>query len=202
MKFPEFKVNYELLAVIIVSIITIIALFNAVILNMPASPITGFATGTVYVNVSCTTAVTMMNNNVSFIYMAAETTNDTTDNIPLPFRIRNDGNVVVNISITANNSLFSENPNPTIYFTAACGNSTTAGVAEHNCTQALREIGWFSIPLGEPGSNAIIANLEFNATIDEAEIDINVTVPAGTAPGGKSSVLTFTGTDTSGTACP
>ena len=165
---------------------------------MPASPITGFATGTVYVNVSCTVSITMMGNNISFIYMTEGTTNDTTDNIPPPFRIRNDGNVVVNISVTANNSLFAENPSPTTNFNVACGNVTE----EHNCTQALREVGWYAIPLSPSESPAIIANLQFNATIDEAEVDINVTVPAGTPPGGKSATLTFTGIDTSGTVCP
>ncbi|HIH14561.1 MAG TPA: hypothetical protein HA224_04905 [Nanoarchaeota archaeon] len=196
MKLPnfEFNINYELLAVVLVSAVTFASIFNAVILN--TSP-AGFATGTVYVNVSCTTSIIMLNNNVSFGTIDRDTSNDTTDNIPLPFRIRNDGNVAVNITLTANSSLFSnEAPSPNIYFQAACGNVTE----ERNCSTAETN-AWSNIPL-TPTTILKVVNLSFTNTVDEIEIDINVTVPNNVSAGGKSATLTFTGIDNSGTICP
>ena len=197
MKLPkfEFSINYELLAVVLVSAVTLASVFNAVILNT-ASP-AGFATGTVYINVSCATTLTMMNNNVSFGTQTAGTTNDTTDNIPLPFRLRNDGNVAINITLTANSSLFSnEAPSPNIYFQAACGNVTE----ERNCSTAETN-AWSDIPL-TPTTVLKVVNLSFTNTVDEIEIDINVTVPSNVSAGAKSATLTFTGIDNSGTVCP
>ena len=199
MKLPklEFNINYELLAVVIISIITILALINAVILNVPAQPITGFVTGTVFVNISCTVTVTMVNNNVSFGLQAASTSNDTVDNIPLPFYIRNDGNVMINITMTANSSIFNDAfQTASPYFQANCGNVTL----ERNCTSGDTS-GWFNIPI-TPTTTQVLTNLQSGDTVDEAEVDINITVPSNTSAGGKSAQITFTGIDTSGTVCP
>ena len=177
-------------------------------------PVTGYAAagaGFVYINVSCTTSITLVNSTVTFGPMLSGTTNDTTDNFPPPLYVRNDGNVPVNISIRSTN-LFVSLPNPNLFFEYKCANTTewtcrcTLGLTttDAGCNITTNTNTWAANGTGQNGSQFVFTpipasdlvasmvqyNLSFNDTNDELEIDINVSIPGNESAGTKEANVT------------
>jgi len=152
-------------------------------LTSPA--ITGMATGTTTATVTSGTSISMVTSTVALGDMAINTWNDTSDGVPAGFKVRNDGNVNLNISLNSSDDLWDTAANPTANYTAKCTNNT----AEWNCT-AGSAITYTNVPTAV---TVFIYNMSFDTTVDEAVVDINVTVPSAETPGAKSSVITFTG---------
>jgi hypothetical protein len=203
------KSPYKLLAILLVIGVTAIALLNFAYLF--AAPITGFASGFVYVNVTCTTTMTLTNNTIEFDRLAAGATNDTRDNVPNPFTIQNDGNVPFNVTVKAT-SPFSEAPNPSPFFQFACGNTTFANctcVPGVVCTAGVEvtgyngsQINYGNMPLASGTAELAVFNLTYETGFDIIEIDINITVPTNVSAGGKSSTVTLTATANTVGVCP
>ncbi len=203
----------------------VVALLAGAAVNLASfygAPITGYASGFVYINVSCSTSITLVNSTVTFGAIAAGATNNTRDTFPPALYVRNDGNVPVNISIRAT-SIFTSIPNPTIFFGYACGNTT-----EHTCTCVLNTIGanftlspdlgcnttsnaqntlngtgqngtqitFSAIPLNTLPAALVQYNFTFNDTNDELEIDINISIPSNESAGAKESNVTVLATST------
>ncbi|RLE42946.1 hypothetical protein DRJ48_02290 [Candidatus Woesearchaeota archaeon] len=107
--------------------------------------------------------------NVDFRELQPEQWNDTTDNSPPPLRVVNNGNVFVNISIKANDTLF-ENANlGEKYF------QTKADEYESGCYDPTQtQTDWMNLT---DTLQKLIVDLDFNNSKDEAEIEIRVEVP-------------------------
>ncbi len=209
--------SYRLLALAIV--LAIIAGTSVNLISIFGLPITGYASGTVNVTISCTTSITLVNDSVVFLPMATGTTNDTRDTFPSALYVRNDGNVPVNISIRAT-PLFTAVGDPNIFFEYACGNTT-----EHTCKCTLdtlagngidtgcnittvptgasngtgqngTQLTFSAVPINTLPAALVQYNFTFNDTNDELEIDINVSIPTNESAGFKSSNVTVIATST------
>lgn len=105
------------------------------------------------------------------------------------FVLRNDGSVLVNITVSASALFNSTSGNSTNYrfnTTNSSGNTSMKEV----CMNAQNT--WFTMPLSS--STYIVCNLNFTDGNDYARIDIEVTIPSGESAGSKSSTVTFSGT--------
>ncbi len=147
------------------------------------------ATNMLAFTIQTSTAIALPTNKIDFMMLEEGASNDTVGNNasdPAPFRVRNDGNVPINISIQAT-SLFDSAPNPSPYFQARCTNSS-----EWSCGNGTGSIFTFTnIPAsGSPG--IFIHNLDYIDNVDEAKLDINVSAPLGETAGAKGSTVTFT----------
>ncbi|MEM4325858.1 MAG: hypothetical protein QXU40_00970 [Candidatus Pacearchaeota archaeon] len=132
------------------------------------------------------TLIILVNDTVNFGIMGLGETNDTTDNSPYPFLIENAGNVFVNVSVYANNSLWVRESNPTNKFQfKADKNPSKPG----SFNWALSITTWTNMSLLTP--LRAIAYLDYNDTRDWAELDIKITSPLDEPPGTKSSMIIF-----------
>jgi hypothetical protein len=109
--------------------------------------------------------------------------NDTIDGKPLPFRIRNDGNVKVNITVSSTD-LWSSDLNPTSNYQFAA-NITSQGLTYNNACSLTSFTNAPSV------ATLFLCFLDFVDSTDEAELEVNVTVPASELDGNKNSTVTF-----------
>lgn len=175
----------------ILLVITLYGLFNVItLLTVQIIHVTGAATGVTNVTVGSSTAISLVISNVDFGTMNTNDNNDTTDDNPAPFILRNDGNLNVNISINATPLWEQDGYNITNEsYRVKCGNTT-----EWNCTPA--SINTFTnLPIDQ-NPILIIHNLTYQNIMDEAEVEVNVTVPPAEPDGNKGSTVTFTATQT------
>jgi hypothetical protein len=142
-------------------------------------------TETTWFNVNPPTliAISLVNNTVDFGEMTVGDSNDTMDDRPLPFRIRNDGNVKVNITVSSTD-IWSSAPNPTPNYQFAA-NITTQGQTFNNACSLTSFTNAPSI------STLFFCFLDFIDSNDEAELEVNVTVPAAEPDGNKNATVTF-----------
>ena len=154
------------------------------------TPLTGVVVGAANVTISSSTGISLVVDNVSFGGLPAGGFNDTTDNSPPPFRLRNDGNVAINISVVVSN-LWSNASSPTTYYQGRCGNYTT----ELNCTSVNDTVAFTNLPTS---ATKFIGNLLYAVANDELEFEINITVPDDEPVGYKNSTVTFTATQAYG----
>lgn len=105
--------------------------------------------------------------------------NDTLDNSPLPFQLRNMGNIDVNVTLNASSLWNSPNNNPTNlyqYFVYAF--------------QGGKGI-WSPVPNRTVLSEGIV-RFNHSASSNFADIHLNITVPSNEPPGLRNSSITFT----------
>ncbi|MFH0829837.1 MAG: DUF2341 domain-containing protein, partial [Candidatus Aenigmatarchaeota archaeon] len=126
---------------------------------------------------------------VNFNSMASGTSNDTADDKPLPFEIRNDGNVKANITINAT-SLFTISPNPNSAYRAAANTSTEGTTYNAACTNT----SWFNMPASGGTPPQFICFLDWLNSTDQVETEIAIAVPNSEPSGAKTSTVTFIGT--------
>jgi len=181
-----------LVLAIVVSVGGIYSILSTVsMLQVPASPfsgITGAATGFTNVTVGQVAAISLTVNTVDFGTMNVGDNNDTVDNSPIPFRVQNDGNVNVNVTINATALWTQDTYNVTgPNYQFKCGNST-----EWDCPEGSPEAAFVNMPVSSAAILAV-ANLPFPSARDLMDVEINVTVPPAETAGVKSSVVTFTG---------
>jgi hypothetical protein len=115
------------------------------------------------------TSINLTVRQVHFRVMDGAQSNDTTDDSPLPFRIQNTGNQMVNLSINATNSLFETEPLDRRFF------QVKADEYKPNSFDAGRSAtDWINV---SEVIKSLIMELHFNDTKDEAEIDVRVEIP-------------------------
>jgi hypothetical protein len=141
-------------------------------------------TGQTNLTVVSQIAISLPTNLVEFGQMYPDATNDTTDNIPLPFTIQNDGNRKVNVTISAT-SLFTAATNPTDFYKYKMAPSGEGTCYIGTCTNTSQ---YYYMP-SVAGQN--ICYLNFTDSCDSALIHINVTVPTSEADGVKTSTVTL-----------
>ena len=128
-------------------------------------------------------AIQLTTNSIDFKQLQPGDINDTTDNSPSPFILRNTGNLDVNVTINASHSPFQLQTLNTKYFQAKANDYESGSIDTANS-----QITWMYIK-GE--ATSFIKDLKWEDTTDEARIDIKVEVPEGEPIGSKNSTLTF-----------
>jgi len=149
--------------------------------------------------VPSTVMFTLFDENMSFGDMALNQVNDTLDNSPYPFRIRNDGNVLTDLNITVDTItdwLWNRYSESSSYFQYSIDNATAYSTyseenASFNWSASATTPSWFNIP--EANESANIRQLNYSDITDEVEIDIRVQVPSDEPPGDKGSTIRITG---------
>ena len=122
--------------------------------------------------------------------------NDTTDNVPGPLIIQNDGNVIANITwISANNSLWTSSGAglETSYFQFKVDNGTTEA-GSFNWTNSTTT--WSNITSVGVVNRTAVAYLLYNDSSDTAEIELKVVAPTNETAGMKSVTIFVIGQDT------
>ena len=129
-------------------------------------------------------AITLVDNTSSFGTMSLGDINDTTNNNPAPLRVRNDGNVFVNLTLNAT-SLWSSS-------SASLGTDYYQFKAD-NVTSEIGAFSWSSSTTNWvnmlSSQTSIIKELNYNNSIDEAEIELKIEVPLDEPPGSKTSTI-------------
>ena len=158
------------------------------------SPLTGFLGATqavVNVTVNSTVTFTISPNSTNFSRLNPNDKDDTTDGSPAPMNITNNGNSIINISVSAGDALYDSAALGTFYFQICCANSTFDGnVSLKSNTTCPSYVNVVS------SSFVICPYLDFDNSNDTNVININTSVPSAEPAGLKESILTFTATCT------
>ncbi|MCH7850631.1 MAG: hypothetical protein IH845_03245 [Nanoarchaeota archaeon] len=138
------------------------------------------------VNITADTTITLVTDSMNFGLLAPSGSNDTTNENPSPFVIRNDGTVMTNISINAS-----------ALWTTQSENSSSFQFKVDNVSSEPNSFNWinsiiqfFNVPI--TGDVVAISELNYTDSSDSAEIDISILVPSNEGPGAKSSTIIFT----------
>jgi len=122
---------------------------------------------------------------VSFGELAYLGSNDTTDNLPPPFVIQNDGNSLIDINISAGD-LWQEASNPSEYFRLKADNVTGEG---GSFDWGASSVTWTNMPA--VNNSIMISSLNHSASLDSVEIDIYVEGPPNEPPNTRNTTVTF-----------
>ena len=131
--------------------------------------------------------LTLINSTVDFGSMNLGTQNDTSDNLPMPFLLRNDGNSFVDVNISAEDLIWEQQQSPSSYYRYKV-DSYPQENGSFNYTASTTS--WTNIPLV---NTTFLRLLNYSDANDTAEIDILLNVPLDEPAGNKNSTLTFTG---------
>jgi hypothetical protein len=104
----------------------------------------------------------------------------TVNETPPPFVIENNGNVFVNLSVSANGQLWENAPLGTKYFRFMAGENSSK---PNSFNMSLSASDWLN--MSSTGQLAV-ADLDYNDSSDYAEIEIAAEVPQSEPPGVKS----------------
>lgn len=155
--------------------------------------ITGAPTGVAQVYVMQAAEITLVTASVNFGNVTPGQSKNTTTNDPLPLLIRNDGTVLVNVSIARDASsapLFNgtgggDNSSSFRYKPAVAGEGVSV---DPSCSL----LTWKNVP--GTSSEVFLCKFNFNDTNDEAEVELLITPPSDESPGQKTETLVFTAT--------
>ncbi len=156
--------------------------------------ITGFAAGTANVTVPAEVAISLPVALIEFDSLGVNATNDTSNDVPGPFIIQNDGSVLADLTIEATD-LFTgtgaANPSGHYQFQSA---DYEAGTVP-NSTDCLIET-WTDV--ADTGNAVTFAtDMNYVTGTDTLEGEIKITVPGDEPSGDKASTVTFTATEAS-----
>jgi len=116
-------------------------------------------------------------------------TDDSTDNDPYPFALRNIGNCLIDVNISSSDLLWDSASQPSDYFNYSVAwvpgeggafNWSGSQTTETNIPQVDQNVSF-------------IDYLNYTSGNNSAEIDIHIEVPTGEPTGTKSSTIVFTG---------
>jgi len=136
------------------------------------------------INISAVVDISLPVDNVNFRSLDYLASNDTSDDSPPPFVIQNDGNALVNISVSAN-PFWESIANPNEYYKFKIDNKSGEEGA-FNWVKSLTS--WFQMPTAAVIG---ITELNYSDNTDSAEVDLYIQVPPEEGPGNKSSIVTF-----------
>jgi hypothetical protein len=206
MKISNSVVGLVILAALVVSVSSTMTTLNtlnqiSLYLDVPdTQEATGYISGLVNVTVNESVVMSWLWAEVNFTLNLPGTglnyTDNTTDWDPNPFVMRNDGAVNANISLYATGDLFTQTPLPTPNFRYMCGNNTST--CDTDGGDPASQVTWNNMTVDAANDTLVVWNLSALDTIDEIEIEINVTVPANEPTGDKTATIVFTGTQ----SCP
>ena len=137
------------------------------------------------INIQSQIITSLPNNTVNFGTMNISDTKNTTTNNPFPLLLQNDGNCLLNITINATDLWQSVFGNSS-YFQYKIDNKSTEN---GSFNWLLSQTNWQKMP---NTSQIAIVEINWNDSIDSAEVDLLVTVPAGEGSGDRSSMIYLT----------
>jgi len=138
-------------------------------------------------NVTSLVEISLPNNSVEFGVISPQGNRNTLTNDPIPFLIRNDGNVFVNVTIRATD-LWAKQANPSVYYQYKVDENP---LEPNSFNSLLSRILFRNMPL-DSSPELAIAELNYSDSTDSVEIDINITVPFDEPADVRSSTVTFT----------
>lgn len=130
-------------------------------------------------------SLVLLNNSVNFSYASLGTQNDTDDNLPYPFRLENNGNLPINISISSTRLFISgttDYPTNTYRFKIRANESNSFNESASNTS-------YINFTPAALGIN--IKDLNWTNLSDDALVDVNITVPMDEAAGLRNATVTF-----------
>lgn len=153
--------------------------------------ITGAPVGMATVDVQAAVQISLPASSVNFGNITTGESRNTTTNSPPPFLLRNDGTVLVNVSIARDSSsppLFigtggGDNSSSFQYRPAVAGEGVSA---DPSCSL----LAWKNVPGAVP--EVFICKFNFVDTNDEAEVELLINVPVDEPAGSKAESLVFT----------
>jgi hypothetical protein len=132
----------------------------------------------------------MKNSSIDFGTLAINSVSNT-DNNKSPLVVRNDGNLVANITyISINESPWQSYPDNTEYFQFKIDNDSTE-INSFNWTASITT--WTNLTNIANYNNTAVAYLNYQDANDEAEIDIKIKVPENEPPGHKQATIYIIG---------
>ncbi len=137
-------------------------------------------------SVSTTVSITMVSSDI-YLGSLLRGNSSNTDDGPSPFKIENDGNVLINVSINATPLWDTESDSSSYYQFKADNESTESD--SFNWLGSLTD--WTNVSF--TGYVVAVNDLDYEDASDTAEIDINVTVPINEDYGIKNSTIVFLG---------
>ena len=163
---------------------------------------TGFVVGQANVTVNSTTTITLPVSSIDFGTMnvpsfGSNYVNDTTDGSPPPFQIANNGSVVINITVGAEDLWTT--PTSTACYGGSASNPTACyqykcGDLPGGASCSPEGVTTFTNMNSTANPYKVIAYLDYKAGNDTLEVEINVSVPDDEPQGAKGSLVTFTAT--------
>lgn len=137
-------------------------------------------------NLTAVVSISLADNSVIFGDVDIWGYNDTVDDSPEPFKLQNDGNVKINVSVTSTD-LWKSLTNPNQYYQFKIreneSNSYNKTYSFENWTQFLS----YGI------NTTAIIDFNYQDENDRADFDIYVKVPPSEQPGNKNATITFIG---------
>ena len=134
------------------------------------------------INISANVSLLMIVDDIYFGDLAIGESNNTDGTGLNPFKVENDGTVLVNVSVNAS-ALWEEEAPDNYQFKA----DVSEEEGSFNWGESVTN--WFNMPL--TAYVVAISELNYSDGMDSAEIDINVAVPLNEDPGVKSSTIVF-----------
>ncbi len=192
--------NKTLVSIILVSLAFTLLGMWVLYDKLPVTGLVANPTGTVSANVQGTADIFLQNNTVNFGSVSIGSTYVTNGNWSnaSQFLIRNDGSVLVNITITAGalwNGTCSHTGNYEYNATNATGNTSIISVCDGIHSTPGQ---WANVPItGGAGCSVdtlqkFACNFNFTDGNDYSRMDIRITVPSGESAGTKTSTVTLT----------
>jgi hypothetical protein len=136
------------------------------------------------INISSYISTSMPVNLVAFGSIDYLSYNDTTDDSPSAFKLQNDGNALVNVTVSASN-LWTSIVNPNNYYRFKARNVTGKG---SNFRWASSLTTWQQMP-----ASPLLSIVELNDSdvSDDVDVDLYVEVPPNEAPSNRNSTVYF-----------
>lgn len=158
-------------------------------MNMISGAPTATPTGVANVTIPAFIYISLPTSSIDFGSLEVGVSNDTTDNIPPPFTLQNDGNKNINVTIGATD-LFTATGggNPSTFYKFSSAESEAGSVL--NTTLDLVSVSTNMPTTGSPVK--VATNFRFPTAFDLLKVHIYVTVPTDETAGDKSSTVTFT----------
>jgi hypothetical protein len=114
-------------------------------------------------------------------------TDDSSDNNPYPFSIRNTGNCFINVNISASDLLWDSVATPSSYFRYKADNAYGEnGAFNYSGSQTA----WANVP---ETNTTFVDYLNYTTSNNTFEVDIAIQVPPSEPPGAKTSTIIFAG---------
>ena len=135
-------------------------------------------------NISSEVSISMIVDEIYFGNLAIGESNSTEEGLA-PFRLENNGTVLVNVSVNAS-LLWTSETSDSEYYQFKVGNVSGE---EGSFDWAGSITSWFNMPL--TAYVVAVNELNYSDDSDSVEVGINMTVPSGESPGMKSSSIVF-----------
>jgi hypothetical protein len=193
-------ISNEVLAVLVIAAmaISLAGTFTTLTLVTEPEMITGFAAqqGLTNVSIGRYGDVVLNVSLVNFGTIQAGQTNTTTDFVPHPFVLENNGTVFVNVTVAATSLWDDQEPD--------LGTSNYRVNATQNESGTLSATDGYAAPftnMDDSPAIDLIDCMNYSDNTDLMTVHIEITVPSGEQSGYKESTVTFTATDSGQNNC-